>query len=62
VEVACTTVRELVAAAGAAVERVEWVGLLPAAELARCTPRFQAWSGLDSSRTIEARLGARADR
>jgi glutamate formiminotransferase len=62
VEVACTTVRELVAAAGAAVERVEWVGLLPAAELARCTPRFQAWSGLDSSRTIEARLAARADR
>lgn len=56
VEAACTAVRERAEVAGAAVERVEWVGLLPASELDRCSPAFRAWSGLDGSRTVEGRL------
>jgi glutamate formiminotransferase len=59
VEVACTTVRAGAEAAGSGVERVEWVGLLPEAEVARCSPAFRAWSGLDRSLTIEARLAER---
>jgi glutamate formiminotransferase len=58
VEAACTAVRERAAAAGAAVDRVEWVGLVPEAEVARCSPEFLTWSGLDRSRTVEARLAA----
>jgi glutamate formiminotransferase len=58
VEAACTAVRDRAEAAGATVERVEWVGLLPAAEVDRCSPAFRAWSGLDHSRTIEDRLQA----
>jgi glutamate formiminotransferase len=56
VENACTTVRELLAAAGAGVERVELVGLIPAAELARCSEGFRRWSALDESLTVEARV------
>jgi glutamate formiminotransferase len=56
VEAACTAVQAGAEAAGAQVERVEWVGLLPEAEVARCSPAFRAWSSLDRSRTIEARL------
>ena len=56
VEAACTAVRAGAEAAGAQVERVEWVGLLPDAEVARCSPTFRAWSGLDHSLTVEARL------
>ena len=56
VEAACSAVRDRAEAAGATVERVEWVGLLPAAEVDRCSPAFRAWSGLDHSRTIEDRL------
>jgi glutamate formiminotransferase len=59
VEAACTAVRAGAEAAGARVERVEWVGLIPEAEVARCSPTFRAWSGLDRSRTIEARLAER---
>ncbi len=58
VEAACTAVRTAVEAAGAGVERVEWVGLVPEAEFARCSSAFRAWSGLDRSVTIEARLAA----
>ncbi|MFA5884860.1 MAG: glutamate formiminotransferase [Acidimicrobiia bacterium] len=58
VEEACTAVRERVEAAGARVGRVELVGLLPAAELARCSAQFLAWSGLGPDLTIEARLAA----
>ena len=56
VETACTAVRAGAEAAGARVERVEWGGLIPEAEVARCSPSFRAWSGLDRSLTIEARL------
>ena len=36
--------------------RVELVGLLPAAELARCSDRFRRWADLDESLTIEGRV------
>ena len=62
VEEACETVRRAVEARGAAVERVEWVGLVPEAERARCSAAFLAWSGLDRSRTVEARLAGAARR
>jgi glutamate formiminotransferase len=60
VQDACRTVDELARAAGTQVNRVELVGLLPAAELARCDDRFRAWSGLGPDDTIEARLAARS--
>jgi glutamate formiminotransferase / 5-formyltetrahydrofolate cyclo-ligase len=62
VEEACETVRRAVGARGATVERVEWVGLVPEAEWARCSAAFLAWSGLDRSRTVEARLTGAAGR
>jgi glutamate formiminotransferase len=60
VEAACGAVRAEAEAAGARVERVEWVGLVPATEVERCSPAFRAWSGLDRTRSIEARLAVRA--
>jgi glutamate formiminotransferase len=59
VETACTAVDELARGAGSAVTRVELVGLLPGAELERCSAEFRAWSGLAADRTVEARLAAR---
>jgi len=56
VERACTVVRDRARAAGNDVAHVELVGLLPAAELARCDPAFLAWAGLSPDQTIEARL------
>ncbi len=56
VEQACTAVRVRARAAGNDVARVELVGLLPAAELARCDPAFLDWAGLGPDQTIEARL------
>ncbi|MGI8795920.1 MAG: glutamate formimidoyltransferase [Acidimicrobiia bacterium] len=56
VERACTAVRRLAYEGGADVEGVELVGLVPAAELERCTPEFVAWSGIGPDQTIEARL------
>jgi glutamate formiminotransferase len=56
VEEACGAVRAQVRAEGADVARVELVGLLPAAELARCSAEFLAWSGIDETHTIESRL------
>jgi glutamate formiminotransferase len=53
---ACRAVDELARAAGDTVVRVELVGLLPAAELARCDREFLEWSGIGPDRTIEARL------
>lgn len=57
-EAACDEVRRLVEAAGANVESVEVVGLVPAAELERTSTAFRAWSGIGASCTIEARLAA----
>jgi glutamate formiminotransferase / 5-formyltetrahydrofolate cyclo-ligase len=56
VERACTAVRRLAYEGGADVEAVDLVGLLPAAELERCSPEFLTWSGLGPDHTIEARL------
>lgn len=39
--------------------KVELVGLVPRRELDRCSEEFLNWSGLDASRTIEARVEAR---
>jgi glutamate formiminotransferase / 5-formyltetrahydrofolate cyclo-ligase len=58
VETACEHVRTLARTRGVEVSAVELVGLLPAAELARCSPKFRAWSRLDDDCTIEARIGA----
>jgi glutamate formiminotransferase len=56
IEAACTRVRELASASGTDVVAVELVGLLPRAELDRCSDDFVAWSGLRPEATIEARL------
>ena len=56
VEAACAGVRRAAAEHGTEVTAVELVGLLPAAELERCSGEFLAWSGLSPERTIEARL------
>ena len=58
-EAACRTVDALAHEAGSAVARVELVGLLPAAELARCDDAFRAWSGIGPDDTIEGRAGGR---
>ena len=57
-EAACEAVRRAAAERGGDVTAVELVGLLPAAELERCSEAFLAWSGLTPEQTIEARLGA----
>jgi glutamate formiminotransferase len=59
VETACEAVRREALRAGGSVAGVELVGLLPAAELRRCSDGFLAWSGLSPDHTIEARLAAR---
>jgi glutamate formiminotransferase len=59
VEAACEAVRRRAAELGTGVTAVELVGLLPAAELERCSREFLDWSGLSADQTIEARLAAR---
>jgi glutamate formiminotransferase len=58
IERACTEVRDRARVWEVDATRVELVGLLPAAELARCSAGFRAWSGLDERVTIEARARA----
>lgn len=60
VQDACRTVDALAHDAGSGVARVELVGLLPAAELARCDEEFRAWSGIGPDDTIEARVAQRS--
>jgi glutamate formiminotransferase len=55
VERAVGTVRDAIEAGGGTVACVELVGLLPAAELERCSDAFVAWSGLSERQTIEGR-------
>ena len=55
---ACERVRDLARAAGSDVTRVEVVGLVPAAELARCDPGFLTWAGIGPDQTIERRSSA----
>jgi glutamate formiminotransferase / 5-formyltetrahydrofolate cyclo-ligase len=54
---ACEVVRDRARAGGTDVARVEIVGLVPAAELARCDAEFLRWSGIGPGQTIEYRLG-----
>jgi glutamate formiminotransferase len=61
-EAACAAVRDLARAEGDDVEAVELVGLLPAAELARCGPELRALAALDDDSTIEGRLAGGAAR
>jgi glutamate formiminotransferase len=56
-DAACSEVRRLAEAAGVRVTRVELVGLVPAAELARCSQPFLDWAALGPNVTIESRLG-----
>jgi len=62
VEAACQAVRRAAAERGGNVTAVELVGLLPAAELERCSGDFRAWSGLSPNQTIEYRFSARGVR
>jgi glutamate formiminotransferase len=57
-EAACIAVRDAVAASGGQVAEVELVGLVPAAELDRCSAEFLEWARLGPEVTIEARLAA----
>jgi glutamate formiminotransferase len=59
-ERACVEVRDRLRAHDAGIARVELVGLVPAAELARCSERFLAWSGISEEQTIEARVARAA--
>jgi glutamate formiminotransferase len=59
VERASDEVVERVRLRGAAVDRIEIVGLVPAAELARWSARFRDRAGLGDDGTIEARLASR---
>ena len=56
---ACETVRDLAGRVNGEVARVELVGLVPAAELARCDREFLEWSAIGPDQTIEARLAGR---
>lgn len=62
IEAACTAVDARARAAGHAVVDIELVGLLPAAELDRCTPEFRDRARIGPTETIEARLAARSPR
>jgi glutamate formiminotransferase len=56
IERACSEVRRLARDAGGDVAGVELVGLLPRAELGRCSAEFRRWTGLTDEQTIEGRL------
>ena len=57
VQDACLHVRELAQKLGTDVASVELVGLVPGGEIDRCDDDFLAWSGLDATCAIEARVG-----
>jgi glutamate formiminotransferase len=59
IDAAWARVTQLAGARGLGLDEVELVGLLPAAELARCGPEVRAAAGLDERRTIEGRLANR---
>ena len=56
-EAACLEVRDLARREHTDVVSVEVVGLVPGAELDRCSDEFRAWARLDAEITIEARVG-----
>jgi len=56
-EAAVERVRFLARRFGTDVAAVELVGLLPRAELERCSEGFLAWAGIDRGATVESRVG-----
>jgi glutamate formiminotransferase len=56
VEKACARIEELARARGRTLGEIELVGLMPAAEFARCGPAVRAAARLDADRTIEGRM------
>jgi glutamate formiminotransferase / 5-formyltetrahydrofolate cyclo-ligase len=58
-EPACTEVRRLAERDDFSVTKVEIVGLVPEAELERCSPDFRSWAALTPDVTIEGRLAKR---
>ncbi len=57
IEIACRKVRVLARQERTDVAAIELVGLVPRRELDRCSEEFLAWSKLDATSTIEARVG-----
>jgi glutamate formiminotransferase len=57
IEDACLDVRELARREGTDVASVEVVGLVPRADLDRCSDEFLEWADIDASAAIEARIG-----
>ena len=57
IEDACLDVRELARRERTDVASVEVVGLVPRADLDRCSDEFLAWARIDRSAAIEARVG-----
>ncbi|MGZ4675422.1 MAG: glutamate formimidoyltransferase [Acidimicrobiia bacterium] len=57
-ERACNEVRERAHLRDVDVARVELVGLIPRAELDRCSAGFRAWAGITERDTVEARRRA----
>jgi glutamate formiminotransferase len=62
VEKACARIEELARARGHQLREIELVGLIPAAELARCGPEVRAAASLDEQRTIEGLYAEAAPR
>ena len=62
VEKACARIEELARARGHRLREIELVGLMPAAELARCGPEVRAAASLDEQRTIEGLYAEAAPR
>lgn len=59
IERACAEVRNRARTLGARALGVEVVGLLPEAEIERCSAEFLAWARLGSENTVESRVRAR---
>ena len=59
IERACSEVRDRARTLGAHAVAVELVGLLPEAELARCSDSFRNWAGIGPADTVEGRARAR---
>ena len=59
IEAAVLHVRDLAQSERTEVASVEVVGLIPGAELNRCSEEFLRWAKIDSDQSIEARIQAR---
>ena len=59
IERACSEVRDRARTLGARAIGVELVGLVPAAELERCSPAFLAWARIGTEHTVESRARGR---